>query len=127
MPLWLVTFAGSKLGKGVMIFLAIVAILGAAFGAKTLYDNSVRRDQMLKDQNAQLIQVIKDNNAFMKKTEELAKTNTEVLEQARQANEKVGEHHTEVKKYIQSPAAQASNRESSDVLKNTIRMLNNED
>jgi hypothetical protein len=53
----------------------------------------------------------------------IEKINGDILIKLNAQNQKVIEQHDTVTHYIASPEAQKSNRESSDVIKNTIGML----
>jgi CHASE3 domain sensor protein len=120
-------FFGTKLGKYVGIVLGILALVGALWGAKNLYDNSIRKDEQAKIEAARLEQVIKDNEELRKRTEKIEVENSRILAETQAQNNKVVERYEKVQTYIQSPEAQASNRQTSDVIKNTIRMLNDEE
>lgn len=105
----------------------IVAILGVAYVGFNEYNHSVTQAQMLRDQNAQLVQLQKDNQDLQTKMNTLNKANADILLKLDNQNQKVVATHDRVATYIQSPEAQKSNRTSSDVIRNTIGMLQDEE
>lgn len=107
-----------------------ILVIGLVIAIKVGISNwtdSIRDNERLVMKGEQLEQVLKDNKALEKKTQELEQVNNEILANTKVANDRLIERHTEIKTYIQSPEAQASNRETSDVIKNTIRMLGDEE
>lgn len=110
---------GIFLGKS-LIFLLVGGIIWSAWNN---YTQGIVLEERLKNENAQLVRLNNDMLILQKKTEELDTANREILVKLSEKNDKVIERHNEVRTYIQSDAARASNRESSEVIKNTIRML----
>lgn len=114
---------GAILGK---VLLAVLAA-GAIFFAVHSYNDSIRDAERQRNQIAQYEQVIKDNQELGRKLDVLQDKSDKILEDTQNKNNIVTEKHTEVTRYIQSPEAQKSNRETSTVIKETIRMLNDEE
>lgn len=112
-------------------FLLIAFTAGALlFGIYTAINNwagSIRDKERVELQLKQLQQNNKDQAILIKKTEELTKINKQILDKVSISNTKVIERHTEVQTYIESPEARSLDREASDVIKNTIRMLKDEE
>lgn len=106
--------------------LLVVAIGGLIYIAIAQYNGHIAEGQRIKDQNAQIQQVLKDNNILGQKLDNLSKINDNILVQLDAKNQKVEVLHDKVTTYITSPEAQKSNRPSSDVIKNTIGMLRND-
>lgn len=122
----LATFAASKWGALTMKAMMVMTIIALIYVAVSNYNESIRSTERMANQNAQLEQVIKENKEFRLKLDELDEKSDQILINVGKKNQAVSERHTEVTRYITSPEGQASNRESSEVLKNTVRMLNDE-
>ena len=113
---------GALIGK-VMMGMTLAAMIYVAIAN---YNDGIRETQQLKDSNAQLEQVVKDNNEFRIKLKGLEEANKQILLKLEKKNDKVIEKHTDVTRYIVSPEGQKTDRESSEVLKETVRMLRDE-
>lgn len=113
---------------GALIQKAMMAIViaGVIWIAFSQYTSHVSHEQELKDQNAQLIQLQKDNQNLANRLNTLSQENIQILAKVGQKNQKVIETHDKVTTYIQSPDGQKSNRPTSDIIRNTIGMLNDE-
>lgn len=122
----IVGFITSPLGALIGKILMGATVLAIIYAAVANYNESIRQNERAKNKTSQLEQVIKDKQELEAKVEELEKLNDEIWTQTQNANGKVTERHTEVTRYIQSPEAQSSNRTSSNVIKNTVRMLRDE-
>ncbi len=107
--------------------LLVMSLCGLLYLAVSEYNHHIADAQMMRDQNAQLQQVIKDNNVLNKKLDDLSRINNDILIKLDAKNQKVEILHDKTTTYINSPEAQKSNRPSSDVIKNTIGMLRNND
>lgn len=114
---------GALIQKGLMV----ISIGLAAWILITQYNHHLTETQALKDQNAQLVQLEKDNQALTKKMNALSDANVQILLELDKQNQKVIQTHDKVTTYIQSPEGQKSNRQTSDVIRNTIGMLQNEE
>lgn len=110
---------GVIIGKGLMIMTLMTMI----YVAIAQYNAHIAEGQQMRDQNAQLTQLVKDNQSLQKKLDTLSDVNKIIAEDTKRKNDVVEKKHHDVTTYITSPEAQASNRPSSNVIKNTIRML----
>lgn len=113
---------GAFLGKGLMA----LTLAGMIYIGVAQYNENIRRNERMKLRDTQITQLLKENKEQNKRLDLIAKDNEQILVELKKKNDKVVETHNNVTKYIASPEAQKSNRESSDVLKNTIRMLKDE-
>jgi hypothetical protein len=120
-------FGKAFANKWVQRALLVAAVAGLIYLGYNAWKSDIEEGQMLRDQNAQLQRVIKDNNILKFKLEKLDEANKDILIKLEQKNDRVIEKHDTVTKYIQSPDAQKSNRPTSDVIKNTIGMLQNDE
>jgi hypothetical protein len=114
---------GTLIGKAMMV----LTLITMAYVAISQYNASIAEKQAMKDKNAQLEQVIKDNKELGKKLDILEQTNGQILIKLDAKNEKVIETHDKVTTYITSPEGQKTNRPSSDVIKHTIGILRNDE
>lgn len=110
---------GQLLGKGMML----ATLVACAYLAISNHDNSVRKEQLDKDVIVQLDQVNKNNVELQRRLDALTEYNKTILAELSVKNNKVIETHDTVTKYITSPEGQKDNRESSPLLKETIRIL----
>jgi hypothetical protein len=113
---------GTLIGK-VMMGLTLAAMI---YVGVSQYNNSIRETQKMRDQQAQLVQLEKDNQVLKMKMANIEKINSDILVKLDQENLKVVTTHDKVTNYITSPEAQKTNRLTSDVIKNTVGMLKNE-
>jgi negative regulator of sigma E activity len=123
----LLTFASGPWGALLQKAMLALMIAGTIWIAVSQYNDHIAKGQMLRDQNAQLVQLQKDNQEVNQKLSNLQIENNKILEKLDQKNNKVIETHDRVSTYIRSPEARKSNRESSDVIKKTIGMLQNDE
>jgi hypothetical protein len=121
---WILGLLGNKfvqMGAGVLILAGLLW-----FGVHSI-QQSAANGQLLKDQNVQIQQVLKDNQELGRRLNLLQNDNKEILIKLNAKNEKVIETHDQVTKYINSPEGQKTNREASPLVKETIRMLGHDD
>jgi hypothetical protein len=131
MAIPLLAAAGALPWKTILKWGAVAAVLiGIAvigYRAVSSYNAALTNNAILESNNEQLLQNIKDKEDYIDKMNQLQEATNNILAQTEARNNVVVERHSQVTEYIQSPEAQASNRESSDVIKNTIRMLRDEE
>jgi hypothetical protein len=113
---------GALLGK-VLMGLTLATMI---YVAVSQYNEGIRKTQMLNDQNAQLVQLVKDYKELDRKMTVVSKINNDILVKLDQKNGKIIETHDTVTKYINSPEGQKSNGQPvPDVVKTTIGVLRN--
>lgn len=100
-----------------------LGVLALIFGAYKLHVNSIEQAQMLKDQNAQLTQVVKDMQELQKKTAAIDEASKSILAETSRKNEVVTNNYREVRTYLDTPEARAADRAASEPVKETIRIL----
>lgn len=113
---------GAILGK----FALVLALGGAIWFAVGKYNDAIRDGERLRFENAQYAQNIKDMKDLDETLKKLENVNTAILVALDTKNEKATENHTKVVNYITSPEAQKENKEASPIIKNTIRILRDE-
>lgn len=103
--------------------LLVVGLLGGAYGIYHHFVSGIQKTQQVVDQNAQLTQALKDIDDLKKKTDALDSAQADMIVQLNAKNTAVKTKQNTIQNYINSPAAQKSDRPSSDVLKETVRRL----
>jgi uncharacterized protein HemX len=115
---------GLSIGTKLIIILGLVlSLLGAAGGGYLFIQHQAAQTQLLKDQKAQLEQivaqqnkVIEQNNAIMELGDASTKKFSEVIDT-------LSLNHEALKEFLSSPEANKMDRGSSDLLKKTIEEL----
>lgn len=97
--------------------------VGVLYGAYKMWENSVKTRALLEFNNAQLEQVIKDQQRFNAQMELLREFQIELLNQTNEQNQLLEDKLNDIDQYLGSDEATSGNRPSSDVLKETIRRL----
>lgn len=127
MPVWLLglfTPKNFKILGGVVV--AGLLVWGVYYGINK-WEDSIRSNERLEMKADQLEQVLADQEELKKRTAELEQINSDILSNVQASNDTVIERHTEVREYINTPEAQSSNnQEPAEVIRNTIRMLKDE-
>jgi hypothetical protein len=123
----ILTFLRGPWGPIIMKVMMALTLATLIYVAVSNYNENIRETERSANRNAQLEQVLKDNEEFRQKLIILEEKSDKILEDTKEKNDKVSDRHTKTTRYITSPEAQKSNRPSSDVIKNTIGMLRDED
>lgn len=110
-----------------IIIAAVVGIGVGAYKAVSTYNETLRSNIQLEADKAQLEQSLEDKELLIEKMEELQDVSRDILTETANKNTTIIERNNRVVEYIESPEAQSSNRPSSDIIKNTIRMLSDEE
>lgn len=109
--------------KPLAYVLLMLAISGGGWYAYHHWVHNIQQTQIKEDNTKQLEQMAKDIKALQDKTNALDDANTAILDQLNKKNVAVRETHDKIGAYIASPEARKSDRESSEILKETIRRL----
>jgi hypothetical protein len=120
------TFMASPLGalaKLVLEGILIIAVLG---GLYWLITSKASENQALKDQAAILTQVTKNQDVFIKKTEELQTLQQTTASELAQKIQEVKDSNAEIKAYLDNPATVKDDRPSSEILKRTMQSISGE-
>jgi Na+-translocating ferredoxin:NAD+ oxidoreductase RnfG subunit len=116
-----------KIILAIIYFVIGASIVGLFFFLVNDYTKSIVNSERADLSKRQLEQVVKENKELQKKTEQLEKANQTILNETKESNDKVVVRYEKVTEYINRPETQSTNRESSEVLKNTVRMLKDEE
>lgn len=110
-----------------LIIAVVVGIGVGAWKAVDTYNDTLRSNIQLTADKAQLEQSLEDKELLIEKMEELQDLSRDILADTANKNTTVIERHNRVVEYIESPEAQASNGPAADIIKNTVRMLKDEE
>lgn len=127
MPVWLAGIFVKKNIKWFALAIVLIGVIATGYFAVKSYNQTITDNAVLEANNKQLEQNIKDKDELDKKLEKLDEINDNILNDTQAQNTLVIERHDRVDSYINSSEAQQSNRPTSDVIKNTIRMLKDEE
>jgi len=100
--------------------------MAALVGAYFYWESRVSKTQQLKDQNVELTQALKDIKDLQSKMDVISTTQSSMLVELNRKNSAVVTRQETIRSYINSPEAQSSNRDSSEVLRETVRRMGNE-
>jgi len=116
---------GSLLGKiGGYLLIALISS-GVLYGAYTIHINTVKAAALAEFNTAQLKQIVADQQTFINMMQQLQVVSEQTIAELRLTNAKTDALTSDITEYINSPEAQKSDRESSEILKQTIQRLQN--
>jgi len=107
-------------------FIYIIGALAGLLMTGGLYmnwKNKIEANAKLEFNNEQLQQVIKEQERFLEQNRQLTEEQNKLIEDAAKEREALNNKLEELKTYIDSPEAAKSDRESSEIVKETIRRL----
>ena len=111
------------LGKiGVYLFIGII-LAGSLTAAYKGWEYSIEQRTLLELNKTQMEQIVKDQKEYTKKQQELVNQQIAATEALAEQNKILSKKLSSVNSYLNSKEASASDRPSSDVLKNTIDQL----
>ena len=122
-----IKFITGKWGKILGVAMMGMTLVAIMFLIVRNYNEMIREGERQRNHNAQLEEVVRDMNEINNKLEDIRKTNQIILADTRRKNEQIVERHTEIERYLNSPEVQAKDGEASEIIKNTIRMLRDEE
>lgn len=91
-----------------------------------LWESKVRADEQLKVKAAQVEQLARDQAAYIESMKILILRQDHILEELRKQKEDLEKKMGEITQYLDSKEAKDNDRESSKVLKETIKRLRGE-
>lgn len=114
---------GALAEKALLVLLVVGSII---FVYKDI-SGTASREQALKDQNAQIVQLQKDEQNLQQTLGIIQKDNNDILVKLDKQNQQVITDHDVITHYIESPQGQQSNQQPvAPVISNTIGMLYND-
>lgn len=104
---------------------AIIAIVIVGIVTSFIYgwQQSIRNTALLEFNNKQLQQLAKDNELFLSRLKNIEGLQEQTIETMKQKNEELNLRLGSLEQYLDTDQAQKDSRESSEVLKNTIKGL----
>jgi uncharacterized protein YoxC len=100
-----------------------LAVLVAVVGLYFSWKKAIEAQATLKYNQKQLEQIQKDQQDFLKKMQEIADIQNNLVEDLKKSNAVVEKKTADIITYLNSDAAKKSNRPASELLKQTIRDL----
>lgn len=115
----MISFLSPYLTKILIGIALLVAVVGLYFSWK----KTIEVQATLKYNQKQLEQIQKDQQNFLKKMQEIADIQNNLVEDLKKSNAVVEKKTADIITYLNSDAAKKSNRPASELLKQTIRDL----
>lgn len=119
----MLAFFSGTLGKVVLWVAGIVAIAGVIFGAKYLYDSALEARVLLEYNKKQLEEVVRAQEQYIRKLEELHELQKQVSEELNKRIEEMDEKFDGINEFIDSTDVDGKDKPSSEILKETVRRL----
>ena len=107
----------------VLWVLGAAVVVSVVTGSYFYWKGSIR-DAALEDFNKkQIEQVIKDAQQFQKEMSQVTKDQQEIIKKKDEQIKQLESVVSQIEEYLDSPEAKKSDRQASDVLKNTVKKL----
>lgn len=127
----MIPFLSSLLTSRVGVYLLTgVTVVSFVFGLYFVYSihindikKSARQEALLEYNSKQIEETMKSQNEFIKKLKEINDIQNDILKKLEVQKELIIKQHSEIESYLNSEDAKKDDRESSPVLKNTIKKL----
>jgi len=119
----IISFFMSPFGRIIGMGIGALMLLGTLAGIYKMHNDSIRREALALYNRNQLEQIIKDQNQFISKMNELSELQKSTLTNLQTQNDTLNRKLGTIDDYLSSKEATAANKTSSDVLKNTVRQL----
>lgn len=110
----------------IAIYGAIILVAsGLLITAKIQYDNSIRRQQTQALEIRQLKQTLAEKEKFIKSKAAIEEFYKNIIEDISKKNKELNAKVDDITEYLNSKEAETLDRPSSEILKETIRRLEN--
>lgn len=113
--------------KWLVLAIVIVGIIAGGYFAVKSYNKAIEEAANLERDNAQLEQNIQDKDNYIEMMTELQEASNEIMRNTQAQNTTIIERHSEVRGYLDSKVARDQDGDAPEVIKETIRMLANEE
>ncbi len=113
MILAILSFLGSPLGKVIGIGIGIVSLGLAAWGIVAMHDSNVRTEALVNYNKNQLKQVIKDQQKFNDKMNQINDDQTKIINRLEAMNKEVTEKYAKINNYLNAPATKDRSKQVS--------------
>lgn len=108
------------LGSRIQLILGAIVILT---GVYFYWKNSVEQAALMEYNQKQLEQIIKDNEAFQQKMQEVADKQKVIQEDMNRQNDEINTKLKNIDDYLNSAEAKKQDKPSSVILKNTVGQI----
>src|SRR5256885_7474798 len=114
---------GIDVNQMVIYIVGFLIIAALVVGGYLYWKHNVTTTAQLKFNNQQLEQTIKDQQEFIDQTKKINDDQNQIIIDLNKTNAELALKLKDVDDFLNSPDAEKSNRESSDVIKETIKRL----
>jgi hypothetical protein len=116
-------FISTPLGKIATYIGVAVLLIGIAFTTLKIHDAGIRNEVLIKFNSQQIEKSLESANQLIKQNEIIIKNQNEILKSVGEKNEKLEQSLSRIDEYLNEPNTIKSDKESSSILKNTIKSL----
>ncbi len=120
---WIVSLFLGPFGKILQYITIGLVVAGFTLGGYQIWKNQVEQAALLKFNQKQMEQVVKDQQKYIQEIQALQEQEKLLTEQLNQKNDTIDKLSQDVSNWLNSPAAQQQDRPSSSLLKETIKRL----
>ena len=117
------SFLGTPLGKIVGYIGAGIALALVIWAGIAIHDSNVRKEALAKYNQTQIEQNIKDTKALIEETKKINENQNKIILEVQSKNQKLDEALSKIDNYLNEPETIKQDKESSNILKNTIKSL----
>lgn len=109
--------------KYVVYVIVAVTVLAVASTAILMWKASIRREALLEFNNKQLEQTVKEQQKFLEDMKAVNANQKKIIDDMTTKNEELSKQLKSIEDFLDSDEAKKNDRESSDLLKRTIKEL----
>lgn len=117
------TFITTPFGKIVSYIIGILLIIGIAFTALKIHDNNIRKEVLNKFNRQQIEATLESTKKLLKQNEEIIQNQNEILKSVKEKNDKLESSLTKIDEFLNAPETIKTDKESSNILKQTVKSL----
>ena len=117
------SFLGTPLGKIVGYIGAGIALALVIWAGIAIHDSNVRKEALAKYNQTQIEQNLKDTKALIEETKKINENQNKIILEVQSKNQKLDEALSKIDNYLNEPETIKQDKESSNILKNTIKSL----
>lgn len=116
-------FFATPLGKIVLWGVGIIALIAVFFTAKHIYDSSIEAKALLAWNKAQLEEVVNAQNKYIEQLNKVFEEQKRISENLERKLDNFQKTVDDIDDFINSTEVEGKDKESSEILKETIRRL----
>lgn len=114
---------GIDFNKYMIYAIVIVGLIGSAVAGVAVWDHNIRQEALLEFNKKQLEQVVKDQQLFIQKMDDISLLSKQTLTTLQQKNQALDQQLSHLDEYLNSKEAIQNDRSLSPLLKNTFDQL----